>query len=89
MLALGEGRVVTSLREAPDYENSRVFTSYPVITFFAKDEQAAARMLYALDKVINGFLGVSTTLDEECYERVSDEAGDEPWQPDPLEADDV
>lgn len=64
-----------------DYEHARVFTCYPLITFFAKDEEEAARMLFALDETINALPGTSTMLDEECYERVSDEQPDEPWHP--------
>lgn len=60
----------------------RVFTSYPLITFFADSEEEAARMLFALNDVINATPGVQTELDEECYE-VPESCGetDRGWNP--------
>ena len=45
----------------------RVYTCYPLITFFAMDDQEAADKIHALDAYINGLDGTSTELTEECY----------------------
>lgn len=51
----------------PQPTEPRVYTSYPLITFFAKDDQEAADKIHALDAYINGMDGVVTELTEECY----------------------
>lgn len=65
----------------PHPRESRVYTSYPVITFFAMTDAEAAAKIHALDRLINEQPGVSTELTDECYRLGFDNQDDEPWDP--------
>lgn len=72
----------------PHPTERRVYTCYPLITFFAMTDEEAAAKLHALDRYINEQPGVSTELTEECYRLGFDNQGDEPWNvPDPAAPD--
>lgn len=51
----------------PQPTEQRAYTSYPLITFFAKDDQEAANKIHALDAQVNGLDDIVTELTEECY----------------------
>lgn len=65
----------------PHPAEPRGYTCYPLITFFAMNDEEAAAKLHALDRYINDQPGVSTELTDECYRLGFDNQDDERWQP--------
>lgn len=57
----------------------RVYTCYPLITFFAMDDAEAAAKIHELDALINERPDISTELTEECYRLSFDNQDDERW----------
>lgn len=64
-----------------DRDETRVFVSYCVINFHARDDEEASRMLYEAEDALNKRPGVDAVLDDECYEWLSPTDPDRQWVP--------